>query len=212
MVIIYQPSPDILEQFDKLILLSRGICLFSGPCSNISTFYKTNYKEDLPLSANIADELITKAAAFDITLTPKSFYNGESIDLFDTSNQLSPNSNDVVVVPSKFWKLFVVFQRNFTNHYIRNLTNVAARLASYVLLSFLVGMIFWRVGDSGSSRGLTFEEAELVVRTNIFLANISYLLPFATIPVFFGDKKFLATERALKLYSPWVYAVSQVFL
>ena len=164
------------------------------------------------MNANIADDLIAKAAAFDITLTPKSSYNGESIDLFDTSNQLSPNSNDVVVVPSKFWKLFVVFQRNFTNHYIRNLTNVAARLASYVLLSFLVGMIFWRVGDSGSSRGLTFEEAELVVRTNIFLANISYLLPFATIPVFFGDKKFLATERALKLYSPWMYAVSQVFL
>ena len=42
--------------------------------------------------------------------------------------------------------------------------------------------------------------------------SISYLLPFATIPVFVTDKKFFAAESALGLYSSWMYGVSELFL
>ena len=67
------------------------------------------------------------------------------------------------------------------------------------------------MGESGPA-GLTFEEADLVVRTNTFLLNISYLLPFSTIPVFVGDKRFFASESALGLYPPWIYGISQIIL
>ena len=42
--------------------------------------------------------------------------------------------------------------------------------------------------------------------------NLSYLLPFSTIPVFFAEKKFLAAESALGLYPSWMYGMSQVVL
>lgn len=113
-------------------------------------------------------------------------------------------------IRSTFFKLFVIFQRNLVNQYIRNITNVGARLASYSGLSIIIGAVFWKVGITDSDRGLTYEEADLVLRSTLFLMNVSYLLPFSSIPVFFADKKFLAAESALGLYPTWMYGMSQV--
>jgi len=212
MVIIHQPNPKVFALFDNLILLSHGRCMFSGSCANLSTFYEINYDEAVPLNANLADDLISKASAFDSS--SELAYNGET-DVVAQSAELS--SLERYVPPSTLWKLGIVFNRNLTNQYIRNITNVGARLASYSLLSALVGAIFFNVGgvdptSTSDNQFLTFEQASLIVRTDTFLMNISYLLPFATIPVFVGDKRFFAAESALGLYSPWMYGASQVFL
>mmetsp|Transcript_2694 Transcript_2694/g.4183 ORF Transcript_2694/g.4183 Transcript_2694/m.4183 type:complete len:564 (-) Transcript_2694:216-1907(-) len=215
MVIIHQPNPEVFALFDRLILLSKGRCMFSGPCQDLSTFYETNYDEALPVDAVIADDLIAKASVLDTasSLQLKSHYRGKLVDILQLDDQFSViDIDDVLSPPSALWKLFVIFQRNLTNHYIRNVANVGARLISYALLSATVGTIFWKVGNTDSSRGLDYNEAELVVRVTTFLMNISYLLPFATIPIFVGDKKFLAAEIAIGLYSPWMYGVSQVFI
>lgn len=116
--------------------------------------------------------------------------------------------------PPSYWKLTTVFKRNLKNQYISNIANVIGRLASYTILSILIGAIFFQVGKgaNSSSDGLNFTEAELLIRTNIFVLNVSYLLPFSSIPVFVGDKRFFVAESALGLYSPWMYGLSQVVL
>jgi len=112
----------------------------------------------------------------------------------------------------KFFKLSILFRRNLLNQYVRNITNVVARLLSYSGLSAIIGMVFWRVGATDSNAGLTFQEADILLRANLFLMNISYLLPFSTIPVFYADKRFLAAESALGLYPKRMYGISQVSL
>lgn len=215
MVIIHQPDPDTFALFDRLVLLSKGRTVFSGPCHNLGTFYETNYGELQPVDYKIATDLILKASSFDTTMIYPFKGEVKEID-FETSQHQGkfdlalPPLN--VEEPGAPWKLFVVFQRNLMNQYVRNIANVGARLGSYSALSAITGAIFWKVGRTESTRGLTFEEASLVVRSSIFIMNISYLLPFATIPVFITDKKFFAAETALGLYSSWMYGASQLIL
>ena len=238
MVIIHQPDPEVFALFDRLILLSRGHTMFSGPCSDLSAFYKSSFNEPLPSHYNLAKDLITRASTWDPT-TMSSFgsdiYEVDALSSRQDGSELKLNNEDAFEdnvaydlgrppisfhefmlqnnkSPTEMWKLMIVFKRNLTNQYIRNIGNVGARIVSYAMISVIIGMIFWNVGDTDSKMGLDFEEAGLVVRSSIFLMNISYLLPFATIPVFVNDKKFFAAESALGLYSPWMYAASELFL
>lgn len=64
LIIIHQPSPDTFALFDSLILLSKGRCLFSDSCSNLSTFYESNYDENIPINTALADDLIIKASNY----------------------------------------------------------------------------------------------------------------------------------------------------
>lgn len=221
LIIIHQPSPDTFALFDSLILLSKGRCLFSDSCSNLSTFYRSNYDENIPTNAVLADDLIVKASAYDpsddnaMRMIDPNICEDFSAPVGGSSSNISlvVDGNDnlnFTSISRAFFKLFVIFHRNLVNQYIRNITNVGARLASYSGLSLIVGAVFWKVGITDSDRGLTFEESNMVLRTTLFLMNVSYLLPFSTIPVFFADKKFLAAESALGLYPTWMYGMSQV--
>ena len=114
-------------------------------------------------------------------------------------------------VSRTMFKLQTVFYRNFTNQYLRNFANVLARLASYTMLSIIASLIFRQSGKPKSTSGLNFEEAEKgILRASVFLVLITYLLPFSSLPVFVGDKRFLAAESELALYPVWMYAMSQV--
>ena len=90
------------------------------------------------------------------------------------------------------------------NHYVRNVTNLFARLLCYSACSLLDGALFWKVGINGSLPS--------VVGALTFIGLLSYLLPFGAIPVFTHEKKFFLFERSLGLYSPWIYCVSQTLL
>jgi len=221
LMIIHQPSPATFALFDRLILLSKGRCLFSDLCTNLSSFYEKNYDENVPADYEIADDLVAKASAYDLSNEEEDsiFYKCSSIrcgSIYLAVDEQLPNTStldvDVISGCSTFFKLFVVFHRNLINQYIRNTTNVGARIGSYSGLAMVIGAVFWQVGITNSDRGLTYEEATLLLRSTLFLMNVSYLLPFSTIPVFFADKKFFAAESALGLYPPWMYGVSQALL
>ena len=237
LIIIHQPSPKVFSLFDKLILLSNGRCLFSDYCSNLSTFYKTNYGEDIPYETNIAEDLLIKASRHDVcnaktesvcfesdqcletglhecdldeNLSSEASLNDFSketsnADLSDsTVESTSSSSGDVL------FKFLMVFHRNLLNQYTRNITNAVVRLLSSTCLTIIIGIVFWRVGSTDSKAGLTFEEADLLLRVVLFLMFVSYLLPFSTIPIFYNDKRYFAAESALGLYPTWMHVMSQV--
>ena len=80
--IIHRPSPQVIELFNWLILLSRGRLIQSGYTSSLSAFYKLNYCEALPVSTSIADDLIMNASSFDSA--NQSAYTGEQESLGTT--------------------------------------------------------------------------------------------------------------------------------
>lgn len=205
MVIIHQPDPETFALFDNLILLSKGRCVFSGNMLEIDSFYERNYDEAVPADGYLAGDLIKKASAYDGEHPDD--YKGVPLEVFHTKTLFSTTYN-----PGKSWKLYTVFNRNLSNQYIRNVTNATSRFASYVGLAAVIGAIFWQVGKPDEANNLSYDDAPLIIGSSIFLLNVAYLLPFATIPVFVSDKKFLAAESSLGLYPSWMYGVSQIFL
>ena len=110
--------------------------------------------------------------------------------------------------PGALWQLRCCFMRSLLCHYVRNPVNLGARLLCYVALSLADGLIFWRVASDPASK----DDAESTLGAFTFIMMISYLLPFATIPVFVHDKHFYVRESGLGLYPSWVYTVAQAAL
>ena len=93
---------------------------------------------------------------------------------------------------------------------IATLSTSTSRLGSYSDLAVVIGTVFWQVGITNSKKGITYDEINIMLWATSFLMNVSYILPFSTIPVFFADKKFFDAESVLGLYLAWIYGVIQV--
>ena len=59
---IHQPSSRLFQQLDKVLLLSKGHCLYYGMSSQVDTWFdQLGYK--LPYKINIADFMLDLASA-----------------------------------------------------------------------------------------------------------------------------------------------------
>ena len=67
------------------------------------------------------------------------------------------------------------------------------------------GLIFYRVAASDAA----LADGQSTLGAFTFVMLISYLLPFAAIPIFVYDKQFYLRESGLGLYPTWVHTISQ---
>lgn len=234
-VIIHQPDGYVFETFNRLILLHHGECIFSNDVSRIKELYRRRFRAPMPSSMHeipldllrrIKDPIECGSAPLEEAVLEEDQDSGSiecgfaplekdqdsgsiecgvaSLEEDQESGSVWTATKQVRAIHVPFhWQLATVFHRNLLNHYVRNVTNVPARLLCYTACSLLDGAIFFRVGENQSNS---------VIGAFTFIILISYLLPFATIPIFVHDKKFFLCERGLGLYSPWVYCISQTLL
>jgi ABC-type multidrug transport system permease subunit len=201
MMVIHQPNGALFREFDRLVLLQKGETVFSDDTSRLPVLYEDVFKTEMPEWYDMPSDLMTQVA----DLPPN--------ELVSDSKELVPTIGHCghIVPPGAFWKFRAVFCRNLTNHYVRNITNLASRLGLYGATSLIDGLLFWQVADiaGGVNVGV---EISTVVGALTFIILVSYLLPFAMLPVFVYDKKFFLAESGLGLYSPWLYCLSQIIL
>ena len=98
------------------------------------------------------------------------------------------------------------------NHYVRNLTNLLARVFIYGLTGLLFGCIFYNIAATDDDEPLSYDQAQATFGAGIFLCQVYYLLPFASISTFFFDKALFAAESSIGLYPAWVYSFCQIVL
>ena len=166
------------------------------------------------MNVNLAYDLIAKASVSAESENPSIYkYNGDSSEtsLVSASSFITSLQSENRP-PNNIQKLTIDFKRNLTNHYIRNITNFGARLASCALISLLVGALFFDVdtikSNSVSNSKFTFKQGNLLLRTDTFILFISYLLLFSTMPgIFIGDKRFFGAESVVGLYAPCSHIV-----
>lgn len=216
-IIIHQPSPELFELFDRMILLASGKCVFSGPTSDIVDLYESVFQKTMPEPHRLPDELLKDAAHYCTREESDNALSHHKVG--EDSGSLLPtkpvsggvDTSSVLAV----WKFYTVFKRNMMCHYVYNLTNLMARVVLYSTLSGVIGLVFWQVvpsPDVFSGSIITIAEARDVIGAIHLTLLISYLFPFAMISTFSYDKSFFHSDSALGLYSPWIYCVTQTLL
>jgi ABC-type multidrug transport system ATPase subunit len=200
---IHQPRTDILELFDKIILLSAGKTLWFGDLDGaIAHFGNMGYP--LPPKTNPSDFFLD-------TITPdrrtpelfeesmeriKRFYASykEIEKPLDITKENTPVVSSKVEWPSTWiFEFIVLLGRNLIDNF-RSLAVVGAALGQALFLAVLISALYWQVKNDASG---------IQNRLGVFFflsINLTFSVVFPSINVFPEQKRLIKRERAAGSY------------
>lgn len=155
---IHQPSSDVFNSFDRLILLNRGMVMYQGPVQDVPDFF-ARHNHPMPKNYNPADWVMEVAQQYSQDqLLAEGFFAKDERKL---APAIVPEQTDLLAslgvsshlgVDESEWKhvsfgteVLMLFKREVI-HNTRNKKGVGARFAFTTFLSTLVGCVFFQVG------------------------------------------------------------------
>ncbi|XP_047179867.1 ABC transporter G family member 36-like [Vigna umbellata] len=222
---IHQPSIDIFEAFDELLLMKRGgQVIYSGPLGR-NSHKIIEYFEAIPGVPKIKEmynpatwmlEVSSVAAEVRLGMDFAEYYKTSS--LFQRNKALvkelrtpPPGTTDLYF-PTKysqsslgqfkscFWKQWLTYWRSPDYNLVRFFFTLASAL--------MIGTIFWRIGrNRETSSDLTMIIGAMYAAV-IFVGinNCQTVQPIVAV-----ERTVFYRERAAGMYAPLPYALSQVF-
>eukprot|EP00523_Entomoneis_sp_CCMP467_P011133 CAMPEP_0168725064 /NCGR_PEP_ID=MMETSP0724-20121128/3959_1 /TAXON_ID=265536 /ORGANISM="Amphiprora sp., Strain CCMP467" /LENGTH=609 /DNA_ID=CAMNT_0008771833 /DNA_START=209 /DNA_END=2035 /DNA_ORIENTATION=- len=178
---IHQPSSEIFNSFDHLILLNKGRVMYQGAVSGVPDFFAarghpnpTNYNPSdhvMNVAQSVSIEELDKAGFFpeDDRDIGEPFEAGEGQDALGiTITRRSMSFRDARELddspPGFMQQTKLLFQREWKN-LGRDVAALGARFGLTVFLSILIGVIFLDVGatDSSSTQNLQSHFGALIM-------------------------------------------------
>ncbi|KAL4603910.1 hypothetical protein ACB092_10G157600 [Castanea dentata] len=221
---IHQPSIDIFEAFDELMLLKRGgQIIYSGELGQNSSKL-IEYLEGIPGVPKIKEnynpatwmlEVTSPSAEANLELDFASFYqesnlcreNRELVKILSSPVQGSKELHFPTRFPLNrwqqfsacFWKLHLTYWRS--PHY--NL----ARYLVFILSSSLFGALLWQKGKKIESEMdiINIQGAMFILMQFMGICNCSGILPYI-----FTERNVAYRERFSGMYSLWAFSFAQV--
>jgi len=155
---IHQPSSDVFNSFDRLIMLNKGMVMFQGPVSQVPDYF-ASHNHPMPKNYNPADWIMEIAQQYtQEQLLKEGFFAKDERKL---SPAITPKQSELLDslgvsahedISDDEWKhvgffseVMLLFKREVV-HNRRNKKGVGARFAFTTFLSTLVGCIFFQVG------------------------------------------------------------------
>ncbi|XP_076894183.1 ABC transporter G family member 29-like [Bidens hawaiensis] len=223
---IHQPSIDIFESFDELLLLKRGgQVIYSGPIGThsqqiIEYFEAVKGVPKIPEKYNPATwmlEVSSGAAEMRLGIdfaeyfTTSSFYQRNkslvkelsapppgAVDLhFETQYARSPWGQ----FKSCLWKMWWSYWRNPDYNLVR--------FCFTLLCAVMVGTVFWKIGNQKSSSN-DLSTVIGAMYSAIFFVGINNCQTVQ--PVVATERTIFYRERAAGMYSSFPYAMAQVIV
>jgi ATP-binding cassette subfamily G (WHITE) protein 2 len=201
-VLLYRVS-QVFALFDRVTVLAHGTAIFSDHADCLAKLFQEQFGLAMPPSADLADVLLEVASdpkhacyilqAYDEAHTASSSASTTDLAVHERIATPATPGDSAVVRPSALFQFRSVFLRSLMCNYVRNPVTLAARLAIYALLSLADGLIFWRVAYTSDVPA----DVDATLRAFTFVMLISYLLPFATIPIFVSDRNFYIRESGV---------------
>ncbi|CAL5195539.1 unnamed protein product [Lathyrus oleraceus] len=223
---IHQPSIDIFEAFDELILMKRGGQLIYGGPLGRNSHKIIEYFEEIQGVPKIKDmynpatwmlEVSSIAAEVRLGMDFAEYYKSSA--LFQRSKALvkelstpPPGTSDLFF-PTKYsqstfgqfksclWKQWLTYWRSPDYNLVRYFFTLACAL--------MIGTVFWKVGKTReSSSDLTLVIGSMYAAV-IFVGinNCQTVQPIVAV-----ERTVFYRERAAGMYAPLPYALSQVFI
>jgi ABC-type multidrug transport system ATPase subunit len=225
---VHQPSPEMYELFDSLLILSDGKSVYFGPTDDARNYFES-FGMHIPATTNPAD--------FFLRMVENQLDNDDDyVDLLDSSKEemqlLLEKINDAsnkelfrkfsqdskmhsllpCTVETKTFEvrpmseqIKCLAKRAITNYW-RQIETTAMQITQVLFCSLLVGLLFFDLGTSQSSvtsrKGALFE-----IMMNLFM------LSFASIACSFpSERPLFLKEKANNMYSTSTYFWSKVTL
>ncbi|XP_050281946.1 pleiotropic drug resistance protein 2-like isoform X4 [Quercus robur] len=221
---IHQPSIDIFEAFDELLLMKRGgQVIYAGPLGHHSQKL-VDYFEAIPYVPKIKDgynpatwmlEISSPAVEAQLVVDFAEIYANSELykrnqELIKELSTPSPGSKDLYF-PTKYSQSSVIqckacFWKQYWSYW-RNPRYNAIRLFVTIVIGVLFGLIFWNKGDK------THKEQDLLNLLGAMFAAALFLGSTNTAavqPVVAIERTVFYRERAAGMYSALPYAFAQV--
>ncbi|XP_021846147.1 ABC transporter G family member 39 isoform X2 [Spinacia oleracea] len=221
---IHQPSIDIFEAFDELLLMKRGgQVIYAGPLGHQS-HELIEYFEAIPAVPKIKDGYNPATWMLDIS-TPQletqldidfaEYYANSSSyqrnqDLIVEISSPSPSSSDLHF-PTKYSQPFLVqFKACFWKQYWSYWRNPQYNVVRFVLtisIGLIFGIIFWNKGGKISKEQDLMNFLGAMYSATLFLGATNASAVQAVVAI---ERTVFYREKAAGMYSALPYALAQV--
>ncbi|KAJ9181423.1 hypothetical protein P3X46_009555 [Hevea brasiliensis] len=221
---IHQPSIDIFEAFDELVLMKRGgQIIYAGPLGHYSNKL-IEYFEAIPGVPKIKDgynpatwmlDISTHSMESQLNVDFAEIYVNSSLcqrnqDLIKELSTPAPGTKDLYF-PSKYSQSFLVqcmacFWKQYWSYW-RNPQYNAIRFFLTIVIGVLFGLIFWNKGQKTTKQQDLTNLLGAMYAAVFFLgaSNASSVQPIVSI-----ERTVFYRERAAGMYSALPYAFAQV--
>lgn len=155
---IHQPSSDVFNSFDRILLMNNGRVMATGQVEQLYTFFQERGKP-VPNHYNPADWLMDVAQTVPMDqLLKAGFFPKDSRPATQALDASSYSNVDVLGVSitetgdkdsrrvTFYTQVSMLLYREWRN-ILRNKKALAARFLFTIMMSFLLGIIFWKIGD-----------------------------------------------------------------
>ena len=149
MFTIHQPSSDIFESFDNLILMNKGRIMYQGAVAAVDEYFGTR-ERPLPPKYNPADWIMIVAQSVsEDELEANGFFEDNPLPAIEATIDESKRSTTKKHV-NLFTQLRLLVFRDIQS-LKRDKQVLGVRIMLTLFTSVLVGIIFWQIGESDSS-------------------------------------------------------------
>ncbi|KAF8011670.1 hypothetical protein BT93_J2068 [Corymbia citriodora subsp. variegata] len=223
---IHQPSIDIFESFDELLLLKRGGQeIYVGPLGRYSC-HLINYFEGIQGVSKIKDGYNPATWMLEVTEPSQELALGIDFTTLYRSSELyrrnkalikelsvpPPNSKDLYF-PTKYsqstFTQFIACLWKQHWSYWRNTSYTAVRQLFTILVALTFGSMYWDIGSKTNRTLDVLNAMGSMYATTIFLGvqNASPVQPVVSV-----ERTVFYRERAAGMYSALAYALAQVLI
>lgn len=203
---IHTPSAKIFEMFDHVYVVANGQCIYQGEGSNIVPYVEAVGLR-CPSNYNPADFIIELASGeygtgyiapmvemVDngrvINWQPSSDNQDRYVKVYNFKNNIFKsqeipsieegiNSNNLKFKCSSWEQFKILFRRSNLQIY-RNKSYLAIRLYMHVFLGFLIGGLFYQMGNDASKTLFNFGFCFTVIIAFMYIPMMPVLLEFPT--------------------------------
>ncbi|CAL1386918.1 unnamed protein product [Linum trigynum] len=221
---IHQPSIDIFESFDELLLMKRGgQVIYAGTLGHHS-HKMVEYFENIQGVPNIQEgtnpatwmlDISSAAIETQLNVDFAEIYSYSELykrnqELIEALSTPTPGSSDLYF-PTQFAQdfltqctaCFIKLHRSYWQNPEYNVT----RLFLTIVVGVLFGLIFWKKGQKTQTQQDLFNLLGATYSSIMFLGACSCS---AVLPIVSVERTILYREKAAGMYSEVAYAVAQV--
>ncbi|XP_010515840.1 PREDICTED: ABC transporter G family member 37 isoform X2 [Camelina sativa] len=221
---IHQPSIDIFEAFDELVLLKRGgRMIYTGPLG-LHSYHIIEYFESVPEIPKIRDnhnpatwmlDVSSQSVEVELGVDFANIYHDSALykrnsELVKQLSQPDSESSDIHfkrTFAQSWWGQFrsILWKMNLS--YWRSPSYNLMRMVHTLISSLIFGALFWKQGQKKDTQQSLFTVFGAIYGLVLFLGinNCSSALQY-----FETERNVMYRERFAGMYSATAYALSQV--